>query len=97
VESTTQARQYNAYEQRVSESPNLTRHYRFRPLWGSGSLVPRARAQVTDSSDARARRRIYVCKYGTITNTLAAACELRGEVEAVAPVTENAILLPASP
>ena len=26
-----------------------------------------------------------ICKYGTITNTLAAACELSGTIEAVAP------------
>jgi uncharacterized OsmC-like protein len=30
-------------------------------------------------------------KYGTITNTLAAACELSGEVEAVEPVRRSAI------
>jgi len=30
-----------------------------------------------------------ICKYGTITNTLAAACELSGTIEAVAPEPEQ--------
>jgi len=65
----------------------------FRSFDGSAQVHYRLRVVIDEPTARVELLHKNIRKFGTITNTLASACELTGEIEAIAPVSPQGTLL----